>query len=56
MQEEVTGNTQGLKASEIKALERLYRRRVAPTEVVSRELAQQLAMPERRSCTARSAC
>ena len=44
MQEEVTGNTQGLKASEIKALERLYRRRVAPTEIVSSELAQQLAL------------
>jgi len=42
VQEEVTGNTQGLKASEIKALERLYRRRVAPTEVVSPELASQL--------------
>ena len=43
MQEEVTGNTQGLKSSELKALERLYRRRVAPTEVVSPALAQQLA-------------
>ncbi len=43
MQDEVTGNLAGLKASEIKALERLYRRRVAPTEVVSGELAQQLA-------------
>ena len=43
MQEEVTGNIQGLKASEITALERLYRRRVAPTEIVSSELAQQLA-------------
>ncbi|NVB85756.1 MAG: GTPase HflX [Kofleriaceae bacterium] len=43
MTEEVTGNTQGLKASEIKALERLYRRRVAPTDVVSSELAVQLA-------------
>ncbi|HUS28913.1 MAG TPA: GTPase HflX [Kofleriaceae bacterium] len=43
MAEEVTGNTQGLKASEIKALERLYRRRVAPTDVVSPELATQLA-------------
>jgi GTPase len=42
--EEVTGNTQGLKASEIKALERLYRRRVAPTDVVSPELATQLAL------------
>jgi GTP-binding protein HflX len=43
MQEEVTGNLAGLKASEIKALERLYRRRVAPTEIVSGELAAQLA-------------
>lgn len=43
MNEQVTGNTQGLKASEIKALERLYRRRVAPSEVVSPELAIQLA-------------
>jgi GTP-binding protein HflX len=38
----VTGNISGLKTSEIKALERLYRRRVAPTEVVSAELASQL--------------
>ena len=43
MQEEVTGNLGGLKTSEIKALERLYRRRVAPAEVVSAELAGQLA-------------
>ena len=43
MQDEVTGNLTGLKASEIKALERLYRRRVAPTEIVSGELATQLA-------------
>jgi GTP-binding protein HflX len=43
LQDEVTGNVQGLKASEIKALERLYRRRVAPTEIVSSELANQLA-------------
>jgi GTP-binding protein HflX len=43
MQDEVTGNLTGLKASEIKALERLYRRRVAPAEVVSAELAAQLA-------------
>ncbi len=43
MQQEVTGNLTGLKASEIKALERLYRRRVAPTEIVSSELAAQLA-------------
>ena len=43
MQDEVTGNLTGLKASEVKSLERLYRRRVAPTEVVSGELATQLA-------------
>jgi GTP-binding protein HflX len=43
MQDEVTGNLAGLKASEIKALERLYRRRVAPNDVVSSELAVQLA-------------
>jgi len=43
MQQDVTGNLSGLKASEIKALERLYRRRVAPTDVVSTELAAQLA-------------
>src|SRR5687767_2055033 len=43
MQQEVTGNLSGLKASEVKALEKLYRRRVAPTEVVSSELAAQLA-------------
>ena len=40
---EVTGNTAGLKASELKSLERVYRRRVAPTEVVSPELASFLA-------------
>jgi GTP-binding protein HflX len=44
VQEEVTGNTQGLATSEIKTLERLFRRRVAPTEIVSAELAQQLAL------------
>jgi GTP-binding protein HflX len=43
LQDQVTGNLQGLKASEIKALERLYRRRVAPADVVSSELAAQLA-------------
>ena len=43
MNAEVTGNLSGLKTSEIKALERLYRRRVAPSEVVSSELATQLA-------------
>ena len=39
----MTGNISGLKTSEIKALERLYRRRVAPAEIVSVELAAQLA-------------
>ena len=43
MNQEVSGNTTGLKASELKALERVYRRRVAPTEVVSPELASYLA-------------
>jgi GTPase len=36
---ELTGNLTGLKSSETKALERIYRRRVDPTEVVSAELA-----------------
>jgi GTP-binding protein HflX len=36
---EVTGNRAGLKPSEISALERVYRRRVDPAEVVSGELA-----------------
>jgi GTP-binding protein HflX len=35
---EVTGNLTGLKPSALKALERVYRRRVAPGEVVSTEL------------------
>jgi GTPase len=39
MRQELTGNTKGLKASQIKALERIYRRRVPPREVVSFELA-----------------
>ncbi len=43
MQQEVTGNLAGLGASELRALERLYRRRVAPSEIVSVELATQLA-------------
>ena len=43
MSDEVTGNVAGLKSSEIKALERLYRRRVAPAEIVSSELAAELA-------------
>src|SRR3954463_16347936 len=44
MQDEVTGNLACRKASETKALERLYRARFAPTEIVSGELATQLAM------------
>jgi len=39
----ITGNLEGLKASQIKALERIYRRRVAPTEVISPELTTYLA-------------
>jgi GTP-binding protein HflX len=35
---EVTGNLTGLKPSALKALERVYRRRVSPDEVVSAEL------------------
>ena len=43
MTDEVTGNVAGLKASQLHALERIYRRRVGPTEVVSPELAGTLA-------------
>jgi GTPase len=43
MNQQVTGNLAGLKPSELKALERIFRRRVAPTEVVSSELAGYLA-------------
>ncbi|ACY17828.1 GTPase HflX [Haliangium ochraceum] len=39
MKQDVTGNTTGLKASQIKALERIYRRRIDQTEVISAELA-----------------
>ncbi len=42
MNDEVTGNLSGLAASELKALQRVYRRRVGPTEVVSPELAAYL--------------
>jgi GTP-binding protein HflX len=34
----VTGNTSGLKPSEVRALERVFRRRIRPEEVVSAEL------------------
>ena len=39
MKQDITGNTQGLKTSEIKTLERIYRRRIGSDEVVSAELA-----------------
>ena len=39
MNHDVTGHTKGLKPSQIKALERVYRRRVSANEVVSAELA-----------------
>jgi GTP-binding protein HflX len=39
---EVHGNTLGIKASQRRALERTYRRKVAPEEVVSLELARHL--------------
>ncbi len=42
MRDELSGNTKGLKPSEIKSLERIYRRRVPPREVVSHELATTL--------------
>jgi len=40
---QVEGNTRGLKASQRRALERTYRRRVSPWEVVSPELARHLS-------------
>jgi len=39
MNQEITGNTSGLKASQIKALQRIYRRRVGAEDLVSFELA-----------------
>jgi len=38
----IDGNLKGIKASERRALERTYRRRVARSEVVSAELARHL--------------
>ena len=43
MNQQVSGNLSGLAPSELKALERIYRRRVAPQEVVSTELAAYMA-------------
>ncbi len=37
--QEVTGNTAGLKPSQLRMLERIYRRKVAPADVVGAELA-----------------
>jgi GTP-binding protein HflX len=45
---EVTGNRTGLKPSELGALERVYRRRVAPHEVISSELGVYLCELSRR--------
>ena len=45
---EVTGNRAGLKPSELSALERVYRRRVDPREVVSAELGAFLCEISRR--------
>ena len=42
MKREVTGNTVGLKASQMHALERIWRRRMDATEIVSYELASLL--------------
>jgi GTP-binding protein HflX len=39
----VFGNTVGLKPSELKNLERLYRRRVPPASIISHELAREIA-------------
>ncbi len=36
----ITGHTKGLKPSQLKALERIYRRRIPPQQVISQELAQ----------------
>lgn len=38
----IHGSTTGLKSSQVKALERIYRRRISPAEVVSPELARYL--------------
>ncbi len=39
----IFGNTVGLKPSEIKRLERIYRRRVPPASIITHELAKELA-------------
>jgi GTP-binding protein HflX len=47
MQSQLTGNTKGLKASQIRALERIYRRRVPPSQIVTYELATYMAQLSR---------
>jgi len=39
---QVTGNTHGLKASQVRALERLFRRRLPPDRLLSHDLAREL--------------
>ncbi|HVG10537.1 MAG TPA: GTPase HflX [Thermoanaerobaculia bacterium] len=48
MSNQITGDTRGIKASEISALERTYRRRVDPRQVVSPELARHLTEVSRQ--------
>ena len=43
----VTGNTAGLKASQLKGLARLYRRKIPPQQIVTNELAQTLCQLSR---------
>ncbi|AEH44091.1 GTP-binding proten HflX [Thermodesulfatator indicus DSM 15286] len=43
MSKTLYGNTSGLKPSQIKRLERLYRRRVSPSQIISHELSKELA-------------
>ncbi|HEX7184010.1 MAG TPA: GTPase HflX [Thermoanaerobaculia bacterium] len=45
---QIHGDTRGIKASEIRALERTYRRRVDPRQVVSPELARHLTETSRQ--------
>ncbi len=43
MSQKLKGNTKGLKTSQIKSLERLFRRSIDPQEIVSLELARELS-------------
>ena len=42
MSHEITGQTQGLKPSQLKSLERTFRRRVPPSEIATQELLRHL--------------